>query len=531
LGMLEDGQQVLDEFAIRVPQNVESGTYYLPIELEYVYDDDEEETTTVYAEVTVEKRASFSVVNVTDDLSVGEDGTVSVTLENDGTENLTDATVDLQSRSENLVFGSSETTVSHVGDWDAGVRKNVTVNASSPSDADPGNVSVSTQVSYEDTEGFTKQSSPMNVALTVDPDVDQFSIGDVQETLEVGEDGSVSMTLTNDGEEVTDAVVRLGDTGTNVEPLSSQYAVGTMAGGDSRNVSFPIDVTDRAEPTPRQFSFTVSYTDRSGDERVSDALKKTVEIEPDRDQFSLQDVEHSLRVGEEGNLSMNVTNDGEPVTDAVIRLSEPGMNVHPLANEYALGTMGSGTSTAVDFPIEISEDAKATPRQFQFTIAYDDEDGEERVSDPLNVQADIEPERDRFEVTPLEATVEAGDSTTITVDVTNNGNTTVNDVNAKIFTNDPLSSSDDEAYVEELAPGESDEIAFSLSAEGSAIEKQYPLSMDFQYDSNGDSKLSKSYQVPVSVVEPESTGPPTWLIGAIIAAILVVIAAVIYRRR
>ncbi|MFW6384464.1 MAG: hypothetical protein ACOCZC_03605, partial [Halodesulfurarchaeum sp.] len=45
LGTLEDGRPVVDEFRVRVPQNVEAGTYRLPIELEYVYDGDESETT------------------------------------------------------------------------------------------------------------------------------------------------------------------------------------------------------------------------------------------------------------------------------------------------------------------------------------------------------------------------------------------------------------------------------------------------------------------------------------------------------
>ncbi len=420
LGTLPDGQVVTDQFSIRVPQNVDPGTYQIPIELDYVYDGDEEESTTVHAEVQVEDRAMFAIVDVSNDLAVGENGSITMTLENNGTETATDATVSLQSETENVVFGSRESTVAYVGDWEADEQKEITVDARSPADANAGTYSIATTVAYEDTEGYEQNSLPLTAGVSVTPEVDQFS---------------------------------------------------------------------------------------------------------------LTDIEHSLRVGEEGSLSMTVRNEEEAVRDAVIRLTETGTNIHPLASEYAIGEMAAGESASVNFPIEISESAEPTPQQFSFAVSYEDWEGDDRVSDPFTVKATIEPDRDRFEVTPVNVTVEAGSSDTFTVEVTNNGDSTVSDVNAKIFTNDPLSSEDDEAYIESLGPTETAEITFGVAAAGTANVKTYPVSLDFQYDSDGDSKLSKTYQVPVSVTEPESTGPSPFLIGGVIALVVIAIAALLYRRR
>ncbi|MEF8894260.1 COG1361 S-layer family protein [Halodesulfurarchaeum sp.] len=420
LGTLADEQVKTDQFTIRVPQNIDPGTYHIPIQLEYVYDEDEEESTTVSAEVRVEDRAMFSVRNVEADLTVGETGSVTMTLENNGTENATDATVSLQSETDNVVFGSSPSTVAYVGEWQADKQKEITVDARAPDTADAGTYSIATSVNYQDTDGYAQTSMPLTAGVTVQPEIDQFS---------------------------------------------------------------------------------------------------------------LSDSTHSLRVGEEGTLSMTLTNDGAAVTDTVVELTSTGTNIHPLANEYAIGAMDTGESTAVSFPIEISESAEATPQQFSFSVSYEDSEGDDRVSDPLNVQADIEPDRDRFDVTPVNVTVRAGSSDTITVEVTNNGDSPVTDVNAKIFTNDPLSSGDDEAYIESLDPGETDEITFGVAAAGTANVKTYPLSLDFQYDSNGDSKLSKTYQVPIDVTEPESSGPSPYLLGGVIAVLLVIIGAVLYSRR
>jgi len=420
LGTLQDGQPVVDQFSLRVPQNVDAGTYRLPIELEYVYEEDEQETTTVYAEVRIEERATFSVQGVTEDLTVGEDGSVSLTLENTGSENVTDAAVRLTSETGNVLFGTSPSTVAYVGEWDAGETRSVTVDAQSPPDANSGSYSITAAVEYENSDGFERTAAPKNVGVTVAPETDQFS---------------------------------------------------------------------------------------------------------------LNDVEHSLRVGEEGTLSMTVQNGDERITDAVVRLSQPGSNIHPLASEYSIGAMEPDSSAAVSFPIEVSESAEPTPRQFSFTIAYENAEGDDHVSDPLNVQATIEPERDRFDINPKNVTVEAGGSGTVTLEVTNNGDSAIEDVNAKIFTNDPLGSGDDEAYIQSLEPGDSTEIAFGVSASGAAIEKQYPISMDFRYDTNGDTKLSKTYQVPISVTEPDSSGPSPILIGGIVVLVIVIGGYLLYRRR
>ena len=419
LAPLQDGQPVVDRFQVRVPQNAEAGTYRLPIELEYVYDRDETETRTVYATVRIERRASFSIVDTTAALEVGESDSVAVTVENDGTENVSDATVTLRSATGNVVFGSSPATTAYVGNWSVGDRETVTVDAAAPPSADAGNYSLSAIVEYENSEGFARTAAPMTLG---------------------------------------------------------------------------------------------------------------VEVAPERDQFTLADVEHSLRVGEEGELSMTVTNGDEAVSDAVLRLTGVGTNVHPLSNEYALGDLEAGASVPVSFPIEISESAEATPRQFGFTMEYENADGDTRAQS-LSVQATLEPERDRFVIEPLNATVQAGSSGTITVAVTNNGDTPVEDVNAKLFTNDPLSSGDDEAYVQSLPPGETETIAFGISAAGSAIEKAYPVSMDFQYDANGDSKLSKTYQVPISVTVAESSGPSPWVIGGVVGVVLVAAVILFYYRR
>ena len=100
-----------------------------------------------------------------------------------------------------------------------------------------------------------------------------------------------------------------------------------------------------------------------------------------------------------------------------------------------------------------------------------------------------------------------------------------------MFADSPISVEDDEAFIAGLEPGESETVAFSLGAGGNALAKDYPVSIDFQYDeSDGDTKLSRTYELPVSV---EASGGDRSLSLPLVGAGLLVLAAgggYLYRR-
>ena len=127
----------------------------------------------------------------------------------------------------------------------------------------------------------------------------------------------------------------------------------------------------------------------------------------------------------------------------------------------------------------------------------------------------------------------AGGDSRITLRVTNRLDEPVTDVSAKLFASSPLGAADDEAYVASLSPGETVEIPFRVGAAGSALPKDYPVSVDFQYvDDAGETRLSDSYRRPVTVVE-SSGGLFGFVapIGLLAAGALVVPLALLPLRR
>ncbi|MFB6070659.1 MAG: hypothetical protein ABEJ76_06500 [Halanaeroarchaeum sp.] len=411
LGTVGDGVPSRATFGLDVPENVESGTYRLPIDVTYEYEGDERETTTVYATVRVADRAAFAVVDTGDDTRVGSVGTVNVTVENVGSAPANDASVELASTVPALTFGGASATNRYAGSWEPGERKTVT---------------------------------------------------------------------------------------------------------------FEVTVSSRAEPRPYALTATVAYDDQDGVPRTSIPLTASVTPAPER-RFAVTAVGSDLRVGSDGHLRVRVTNDGdEAVDDAVVHLKSQGTAIHPERREYGLGSLDPGEAATATFPLEIGEDTGSGPRRFAFTVAYDRSDGDRISSAPIGLQVPVGPERARFDLTVRRASVPAGGAGSVVLEVTNTGEEPLRAVDAKAFTDAPFTVTDDAAFVGDLGPGETKTISFAASVPDGAQTKDYPLSVDFQYEMpDGETHLSETYDVPVGVTP--APGPPTILLagGATVAVLAI----------
>ncbi|MDY6775133.1 MAG: COG1361 S-layer family protein [Halobacteria archaeon] len=408
---------------VTVPENATPGTYRLPVDIEYRYTrsveygdvispdyNDFSREETKYVEIRVIDRARFEVVESSSDVLVGDTGTMTLDIKNVGTQPARNAEVSVTSNDAKLSFSGSSTASSEVGFWEAGETKTVKYRVGVNEDAIPRRYSVTTRVSFDDTDGISRVSDDLSAGLL---------------------------------------------------------------------------------PSPEQ-------------------------------EFEVVNHESDLRVGEEGRVSGEVVYSvNSTVSNAVVTLQSSSPNINPTETEYAVGDLGAGESKSFNFTVEVNDEAEAGSRQLSYVVRYRNQNGDIRRSDPVDVRVDVGEERDEFLVEPINATVEAGGTSSVEMRVTNNQDETVTDINAKIFTNDPLSSGDDEAFISSLKPGESSNITFGLSAGGGALPKTYPISIDFSYDETGDQKLSDTYSIPVDVTQPdESGGLPLVPIAVVVVVVL-----------
>ena len=324
------------------------------------------------------------------------------------------------------------------------------------------------------------------------------------------------------------ATLQAGDAPVTVK--SGTTAVSQIPNGGVSQVDFQVEVDADAEPGTYQLPVEVRYQ-HDGTTHVR-TYEVTVEIEGQA-RFAVENVESDLAVGDDGSVTFTVTNVGHEVArDAVVRYADQGRNLHFDEVEYALGDLKPGESTNVTFSGEVSEGSSDGPRRLSYVVEYDTDGGKTVESDPLHARVSVGEKQSLFSVSPADATVEAGSGRAISFEVKNEGEETVRNVNAKLFVNAPLSSSDDEAYVAALEPGESATVTFKVAAGGSALAKSYPVSVDFQYDTpEGDTELSDTYRVPIDVTGTDDSGLPVSVIAGVVVVGLATVIGWTWRRR
>lgn len=134
----------------------------------------------------------------------------------------------------------------------------------------------------------------------------------------------------------------------------------------------------------------------------------------------------------------------------------------------------------------------------------------------------------RFEVTKVEPAVQPGARTEIRITFKNRSNEMVRAAVARISITDPLSPTDDTAFLGDLKSDSSAVGIFGIKVNGDAMLKEYPLDVQIKYtDSAGQERISKVLKVPVKVspgisILPEiiSSNLPAGLIGAAIVGVI-----------
>jgi hypothetical protein len=463
---------------------------------------------------------------------VNGQGTLEVTMENVGDTAAHDSTLTLTTSNSEVSLGASESSTRFVSEWDQGENRTFAFDATLGDTATAGNYSLDAVVDFEKPSGTVGESPSLTVPLEAHPEM-TFAVSDIESSLSIGGTNTLSGTITNTGPMTAhNAVVEFDETSIT-EAVGGGYAVGSLAPGESAEFSFRVNVDESADAGPRQFGIQATFRNGNGDQLQSDFVDIRAPVGANDPGFEVRNVESTLRVGEQGSLEGTIVNTRDTdVSNAVVTFSDPGPTVTPIEESVAIGSLDPGEATNFSFDVEVTSSADAGPRQFDLGVSYRDQDNAVRDSGAIPTQVGVGPQSPEFDVEPVDGSLGAGSGGTFEVTVTNTREFTVSDVSAKIYTDSPLSTSDDEAFIDELEPGESRTIVFQLSADGGATEKTYPVKMDFQYDDDeSDTIISDTYQIPVDVTSGSGSGLPIGLILLVVVVLGGGLGGVLYYRR
>ncbi|WP_251328192.1 COG1361 S-layer family protein [Haloplanus pelagicus] len=423
-------------------------------------------------------------------------------------------------------------------------------------DAEPGTYTVPVEVTYrharavlyDETSGgpanieyvWLDEEETIELTIRIEERAKFDVVSEGTTDLFAGDTGSLGFTIKNTGTQTArNATVRLtsGASGlyfgnpANPSRENGVY-VQSLEPGETRRVSVQVGATDDLSPGTYPIDTVVSYRDQSDIGRQSDMLTTGVRVRPERT-FAIEELRtRNFRVDEsEATITGRVVNTGPAVAEnVVVRLRDHG-TVTPTNGEAAIGTLEPGESAAVNFTTAISSDAEPGSNSFGFVVEYENADGDVRTaSNPIRKTVAIEPERDRFQVSNVSTSVTPGGTAQLSAEVTYRGDSPISAVSARLFTSDPLSTSDDGAFLGGMEPGETATATFRISATGDALPKEYGASIEVRYDeADGDTEFTDG--MPIGIGVDESSGGPPVLPIAIGVVLLVVIGGGIWYRR
>ncbi|MEF8779703.1 MAG: hypothetical protein V5A46_03360 [Haloferacaceae archaeon] len=542
VGTIRDGTTVPANVGITVPEDLEPGEYDLTVEVRYSYTEwiepsinyvnDRSTRDSHTVTVRVRPDSEFEIVSVSGDVQPGSGGDATVEIRNVGSETAREARTTLTAGGGLALDGGAAE--AFLGDLEPNESATVDVEASLPADATKAPKPVSAAVQYRDGDGRDREARARNGSL-VPIDEQAFDVRDLESSLSVGYGGEITGTVVNDGPRaISGATVTVEAASPALEVDEPRVPIGTLDPGESTTVRFGASVAPDADPGPRELSFVVEYDDEAREDLRSDRLTRVVPVADRR--FDVTDLEDTLSVGYDGEIRGTLVNDGpQPIEEGVLVMEPSSESLFVEERRFALPRIGPGESAEFAFPTDVSGQADAGPRQVTFTVEYRGATDRTVQSEPITRRVVVDEKRPEFSVSAPDASVEAGGSTTLVVEITNERPQTLSNVDARLYAESPFDSTSDEAFVSELAPGESAELRFQLSAEAGTMPKVYPVEIDFQYDTErGDSIISDAYSQAVEV-EPapvEDDGFPTEL-ALVGAGVLVLLVAgiVLWRRR
>jgi len=196
---------------------------------------------------------------------------------------------------------------------------------------------------------------------------------------------------------------------------------------------------------------------------------------------------------------------------------ESPIEVKSISQQVGSIKSGQNSLSPVKFDLKIDKLAKAGEYTLRLDLAYDHQQNVQIIDSNATSQTYdanywyemmkqnqtlkiIVKKHAEFEIIRTNGSLVAGNDGIIEVTFKNTGEEEARDVKAIITPSDPISTSDDKAYLNKMGPGDVAVATFKINADSKAVNKTYSIDTVLRYQNpEGDIKYSDILQAPVVV--------------------------------
>jgi hypothetical protein len=340
--------------------------------------------------------------------------------------------------------------------------------------------------------------------------------------------------------------VQLFAGGAPLSVLSDPQMVGDLLGGHTLLVNFKVRTDPDAAAGTYILPMNVHYTylahaDQYGQDTLQYfyetrdvTLDIPLKIKPEIILQVISAEPEEVNVGTEGFVHLVLENIGnEDGTEAVVVLSPVGNSpIQPVASSVYVGDFPMKSQIDLRYKVAVSNSAEPGTYPVSVTVNYKNQDGIFVSSAPAVVGIPVKG-KIRFTVVSVPDEVNPGTQDVLEVTYRNTGSAPVFSAQARIYTQDPFTTSDDVSYLGDMAVGENATARFKVTVNQKATLKEYALDSEILYrDALDNDQVSDRITVPVDVVG--LTGILALLYNPYFIGILVVVvivAILLIRRR
>jgi len=238
---------------------------------------------------------------------------------------------------------------------------------------------------------------------------------------------------------------------------------------------------------------------------------------------------------------------------ATLKSDNPNIKVKSGPQEAGTLQQGKESASPTKFTVEISKDTPAGIYPLTLDLSYqyqsnvqvggDDFDSttglvtnkevgiwyeNKTQTQTVNIEVKNEP---YFEVTNVTGDLYPDDGGMLYVTYKNTGEETAKDATVRVSAADPFSTTDDQAYLGTLKPGDSEVAAFDMDVDDTATPKPYSLSSEIFYeDSDGHDQTSDTIKINTEVLEAKQS-LPGFELGTGITFVALATCFIMFRRR